>query len=318
MAIESDDVVVPARTLVGRSSPIAGPAEPILLGNGLVFDGRKLAVKSNGTGQAPHTHPIADITDLQTELNGKAATVHTHPQSEVTNLTADLANKVATTDPRLSDARVPTGNAGGDLGGTYANPTVTQARGLRESGGATLSMGAVADGQYLRRSGATITGGTPSAADPGGWNTIVKSANQDVTNAQNQDATELQFSVVAGNLYAVELYLFYSGSDATGDFEYRFAVSAGTMDGVGHDFGDNAADAVTNLRLTAAAAANTANVPHGCVANVAIPRPATAQFTFRHNTTNGTFKVQFGNNAAAAGRISRMLKGSILRWKQLT
>jgi hypothetical protein len=63
---------------------------------------------SAGPGGGPHTHPISDVTDLQTTLDGKAAVshahvkadvtdfAHVHPIGEVTNLQTSLDGKAAT------------------------------------------------------------------------------------------------------------------------------------------------------------------------------------------------------------------------------
>lgn len=58
----------------------------------------KAAIDAVTAGTAPlaHTHPISDVTNLQTTLNGKAASSHTHPTSEVTGLDTALAGKQPT------------------------------------------------------------------------------------------------------------------------------------------------------------------------------------------------------------------------------
>ena len=57
----------------------------------------------------------------------------------------------------------------------------------------------------------------------GGWTIIVKSANQDVTNSATlTDDTELQFSVVAGGHYMVEMDIVISANNTTGDYKKCF------------------------------------------------------------------------------------------------
>lgn len=52
----------------------------------------------------------------------------------------------------------PSGPASGDLGATYPAPTVV----ALHSGATQLALGSIADGEYLKRSGANVVGGVPT------------------------------------------------------------------------------------------------------------------------------------------------------------
>jgi hypothetical protein len=152
----------------------------------------------------------------------------------------------------------------------------------------------------------------------GGWNYIVKSANQDVTNnATLQDDTELQFSVVAGGQYMVELDAVISANNTTGDYSNAFFVSSGTMKGQGIQ-NCNTATAVAQVVSVNTNAANVSTItPMGTlIADIDMLSSIKIIYSFTASA-NAIFSYRFANNSAGAGRISRTWKGSILKYKKI-
>ena len=152
----------------------------------------------------------------------------------------------------------------------------------------------------------------------GGWTIIVKSANQDVTNSATlTDDTDLQFSVVAGGHYMIEMQITYSGNNITGDYKYAIAVSAGSMKGAGSTIYLGATGIQANTGLTANIASRTQEVICG-VAYADLDQLHTIITLYSFTaSSNATCKYQFANSVAGAGRTSRTWKGSILKYKRI-
>lgn len=190
------------------------------------------------------------------------------------------------------------------------------------SGNGIFKQKSGADLQFRSLSGASgvtiTTGDTIVFVNSDGYNVIVKSANQDVTNASFTDDTELQFTTEAGATYMVSCDLTISANDATGDYTGRFDVAAGTMSGVGRYDGVNLAGSINQSVMTSAAAANaTAFVAGGTIANILQPIGIRLIYSFTCSDAT-TFKYVFGNQSASGGRTSRTWKGSIMKYKKLS
>jgi hypothetical protein len=152
----------------------------------------------------------------------------------------------------------------------------------------------------------------------GGWNYIVKSANQDVTNSTTLvDDTDLQFSVVAGGQYMIELDVVLSANSTANDYKNAFAVSSGTMKGSGI-LTSNSAGTVgqaSNILASAAAATNTSGIGTA-LADLDLLHSIKIIYSFTASA-NATFKYQFAQNSAGAATTARTLKGSILKYKKI-
>jgi len=136
---------------------------------------------SDGSAHVVELALGADGTFLQ---SGGAATL-----PEFTALVATDIPDISATYQVVSEKNAASGYAGLDASTAL---TVAQIRGLRESGGQALAMGAVADGEYLKRSGTDIIGG---AGGGGGATTAL----------DNLDPTAINASLVPASDSAIDL-----------------------------------------------------------------------------------------------------------------
>lgn len=197
--------------------------------------------------------------------------------------------------------------------------TGTQGDVLYHNGTSWQKLAAGTAGQVLRTNGAGSNPDWWTPADPTGYTYIVKPTSQDVTNAGLTNDTAFTFAVAANNRYMLTMDLVIAGNNATGDFTMDFNLSTGTMKGRGNVQNLTAAEAIQNVIITAAGTANTTAIVTGTPADLDTLIAIRIQYAFLYTSgSNGTLTFRFGNAAAAAGRTSRVYKGSILGYKNIT
>ena len=189
---------------------------------------------------------------------------------------------------------------------------------LDELHNVSINTGTLANNDGLIYESATQLWKNKPISNAEGWSVIVKSANQDVTNSATLvDDTELQFSVVAGGHYMLEMDVVVSANNTTGDYSNAFLVSSGTMKGSGILTCNTATGIAQVVSTNANGTSNSSATPMGMItADLDMLLSIKIIYSFTASA-NATFKYQFANTAAAAGRISRTWKGSILKYKRL-
>jgi hypothetical protein len=185
----------------------------------------------------------------------------------------------------------------------------------RQKGDTFVSSLIVSSGLTVESSGLTanslvVTGTINSYTQTG------QQANQDVTNAGLTDSNTLTIATAAGKIYAIDGFIIAGGNNTTGDYTFDFAVAAGTMDCTGTQQSVTAGDAIQTTTIIATAAADTADTVVGTRADASLP--IAIRITLACKVTDATtLKYRFGNAAPLAGRTSRTMTGSYLKWAVL-
>ena len=160
----------------------------------------------------------------------------------------------------------------------------------------------------------TLISSGATTFNPEGWTTIVKSVNQDVTNTATTNDDEFFFSVTAGNSYLVDMSNAVSCNDTTGSIRGFFGVDSGVMSGSGYYAGPTTAVAFSVAGQATSGTFQMASIGTGVNLDWVLGNKISFAFT---PTATTTFRFKFGNNSAGAGRISRVWKGSIMKYKNL-
>jgi hypothetical protein len=259
-----------------------------------------------GTGSQAATIANDAVTNAkaanmdQSRIKGRASAAGT---GDPTDLTPDQVSTIldGATDPFLRTS------AAGAASGDVVGPAGATADRIAVFNGAT--------GKIIKDGGVTV-------ADIQEWTTSArKTSNQDVENTTTvADATEIQLTVTADDIWFFRFFILYGVSNAVNvDFKWDLQVSAGAMRGWCFARHLNTADASaqSSSALIGAGFSGGGTLSAGGQAALTDLTPMIVEGMARFSA-NGTFKFRFAQNAAGgAGTFARVATGSTLHAKKI-
>jgi hypothetical protein len=316
-------LVVKARNTSG--SLIAKGSVVKVVGVAGGFIGINLAQADNDTNSATAfgvvSEDIADTSNGFVTINGIIHGLNTNAftEGDILYLSPTVAGEITNVKP-VSPAHIVVVGYVAKKSATDGHILLHVQNGyeLDELHNVTINPLTLANNDVLTYESATSLWKNKPFTNAEGWSVIVKSANQDVTNSATlTDDTELQFSVVAGGQYMIELDAVISANNTTGDYTNAFFVNSGTMKGQGIQT-CNTATAVAQVVSINTNAANVSTItPMGTlIADIDMISSIKIIYSFTASA-NAIFSYRFSNAAAGTGRISRTWKGSILKYKKI-
>ena len=158
------------------------------------------------------------------------------------------------------------------------------------------------------------TWATPTAANPEGWTTIIKSANQDISTTGLTNVTNFTFSTVAAGMYSVEIDLYYGCASSGTDINIALNVSTGNMTGRIHTMRNQSNATTWTLATMNAVATSGLLVSSGQASDINNPHILKVYAVF-NTSANATFNIQ--HRAGTNGFTVRTMKGAMLKYKKL-